>query len=278
MNLFLSGYLILCVLFKNGNMIKKFKSLSYLGINNKIKTLGYQYSSFDYIMQALVIAVVIGGMSYATIGDIAYTFIIVAICVFMLPYFQYQELKSKFECKIEENIFIYVQTALIYLREEKTVFEILTDCANTVDNPLSDDLNRCISHIGMTGDFNEGLDMFETMYPHSTIKNLHILLKGRKNQGADNPILYNYLFNNVEDYELITNDYQSKKRVNRIVFYIMLILDIGSILLMTKTFSGGDMINLETSSFKFVLFIFYILNVITVLGYESWCSKNQKLD
>jgi hypothetical protein len=61
--------------FKNSSIFEKIKEISYLGISDKVRTLGYEYSSYNYIIQALTIAIVFGGMSYITIGNITYSLI-----------------------------------------------------------------------------------------------------------------------------------------------------------------------------------------------------------
>ena len=87
-----------------------------------------------------------------------------------------------------------------------------------------------------------------------------------------------YLFDNTEESELLINDYRQKKAASRSVFYFMMILNLLAALVMKKMFHSSMYVNLATETFRFCIFLFYLLNAATLFLYEFWCSRNDKLE
>lgn len=255
----------------------KIVSLSYLGMHAEIDKLGYLYSVGQYIKQSLLIGIGTGILVYLSIHQIFYTLLIVLILIFLIPYFNYLRLKVNRDQKIEESIFVYVQTALIYLREEKTVMQILKDCSLSIEGVLYNDINEAIDTILISGELSKGLDFIEGKHPYSVVKNLNVLLKGKNNEGSCNKQIVDYLFENTESYERVLNSYKLKKKANQFVFYTITVLNCIAIIMLTNLFMGKDAI-IHNTALHQVLFIYYILNICTIFYYETWCSKQKSLE
>ena len=258
--------------------VRRLLDISYFGLVGKIRILGQDYSWRRYLNQAAVMGTLTGLLCYATVEHLVYTLIIAALLIFFLPLLFYLNLKRLAQEKTEKEVLTYVSTAIMYIREDKNSLRILRDCALVAELPLRADLERCVQRIEDSSDFSGALDELEQHYPYAQLRNLHLLLKGKKLSGGRNEQLIDYLFTNTEESELLINDYRQKKAASRSVFYFMLVLNLLAALILKKMFHSSAYVNLSTAGFRFCLFLFYLFNLATVLGYELRCSRNDKLD
>ena len=257
---------------KDEELVIKVKSLSYVGIIDKIRIIGFDYTISAYLVHSLLVTALLGYIFYYTIGNIIYTFILVSAIIFVLPLFNYLKFQSRYNEKLLLNVFTYIQTCLIYLREKRAVMQILNDCATSLEQPLQDDVFTSLEYIGETGSLIEGLDLIETKYNYSIIKNLHILFKGKYYEGVTNDQLYDHIFDDVEGFELTVNNYHIRRKANDAAFYTMLLLNSGAVLFLVNAL-GGDMVDTKSAFFQNIILVYYLLNFLTVVFYEWWNSK-----
>lgn len=258
--------------------VRWLRECSYTGVVHRVQLLGRSYPAAQYAAQAAVLGTLCGLLCYATTEHFLYSLIVASLAVFFLPLFFYLNLKRLADEKTEKEVMTYVSTAIMYLRENKNSLRILKDCAQLAEEPLKSDLEQCVLTIEETSDFCVALDRLEQSYPYSQLRNLHLLLKGKKLEGGRNVQLIDYLFANTEESELLINDYRQKKAASRNVFYFMLVLNLLAALVMKKMFHSSSFVDLSTPAFRFSIFIFYLLNAATVIGYERWCSRNDRLE
>ena len=258
--------------------MRKLKEISYFGLIRRIEILGGHYPAGQYASQAAILGTLCGLLCYATTEHWFYSAVIASLAVFFLPSFFYMNLIRLAQEKEEKEMLTYVSTAILYIREDKNSLRILKDCAALVEAPLKKDLELCVGQIEANSDFAQALDDLEKKYEYSQVRNLHLLLKGKKIEGGRNEQLVDYLFDNTEKSELLINDYRQKKAAGRSVFYFMMILNLLAALVMKKMFHSSMYVNLTTETFRFCIFLFYLLNAATLFLYESWCSRNDKLE
>ena len=196
----------------------------------------------------------------------------------VIPFIYFINIKTKYLIYIEENIFIYATNVLIYLKENKVVSEVLLLTSENIDNPIKEDIYNLVLYVNDTNNFNESLEKIENKYKYSILKNVHILLRNAKDRGFNNEKLYDYTFNSIEEYQISLNNYRLKKLTNRKLFYFMIILDMAGVLLIIKTFTKSSFIKSGDSRINLSIFIFYILNIITIVYYETFCLKINSIE
>jgi hypothetical protein len=196
----------------------------------------------------------------------------------IIPYIYFLNIKTDYFIFIEENIFIYSTNIIIYLKENKVVSEVLLLTSDNVENPIKDDIYNLVLYINDTNNFNEALDRIEKKYQYSILKNVHILLKNARDRGFNNENLYDYTFNSIEEYQILINNYRIKKQTNKKLFYFMTVLDIAGVLFLIKMFAESSFINSGDSGINFSIFIFYLLNIITVIYYETFCLRINSIE
>jgi hypothetical protein len=265
------------VIIKN-KLFQNIYKYTYYGLIEPIKKCGYDYSISKYILHSIIIG---GGTSllfYCTTYDLRYSVMIMIVVSLIIPYIYFLNIKTDYFIFIEENIFIYSTNIIIYLKENKVVSEVLLLTSDNVENPIKDDIYNLVLYINDTNNFNEALDRIEKKYQYSILKNVHILLKNARDRGFNNENLYDYTFNSIEEYQILINNYRIKKQTNKKLFYFMTVLDIAGVLFLIKMFAESSFINSGDSGINFSIFIFYLLNIITVIYYETFCLRINSIE
>lgn len=249
---------------------------SYFGIKKKLLEVSEDYTLKKYILHSSLIIILLGSIVYFSTNNIVYALIIVTLVVFLIPYYRYLYLYDCYNAHLEENIIIYVTSAILFIREKKNSLRILKDCIEIVNNPLKEDLKICVSKIEKDALYINAVDELEDKYPHQAIKKLHLLLKTYRKEGNNNDGLVDYLYHNIEDLELAINEYKAKKKANRKIFYYMVIINCSSILFFKNMFSSS-VVDLNSNEFNSTVFLFYIANILTVIAYERKMAKEKVL-
>lgn len=278
--LFISYFIILLFLFYKRNkeptsiesqIVSKFIDYSYFEIARKCHLLGYKYDLKTYLKQILVLFVILGALCQLTINNVLITVFICIAYALCIPFIYYQKINLVSQEHLNEELLNYIQTALMLLRENKTVFEVICLSEECAGQPIKDDLNKIIDFIKFSGDITKGLNLFEEKYNNSFIKNLNIIMINKNNEGAISDNLIDYFYINVENYEVLLNSFKAKRKANHILFYVIECLNAIGILSLTNFISIQNTNN--SPMLVSTLTLYYILNLVTIIIYEQWCSK-----
>ena len=247
---------------------------SYYGMKKKLETVNCEYSLRSYLIGCIILGSITIFLVYISTKTILYSILLAILLIFILPYYKYINASRIYKQHIEENILIYVSTCILFIQEKKNSLKILKDCKDLLAEPVKNVVYSATTHIEDTANFEEGVDLIESTYNSGSITKVHTLLKSYKKEGGYNKNLYEYIYQNIEDLELSLNEYRIKKQANRNVFYIMVGINLLSVLLFKKMFNNQSL-DLNSSSFNFSVFIFYIFNILTVFYYERKCNKEK---
>ena len=247
---------------------------SYYGLKNKLNSVGCEYSLRSYFIGCLGLGSIAIVLVYLSTNTILYALIITLLLIFILPYYKYINASRLYKQHIEENILLYVSTCTLFIQERKNSLKILKDCRDLLSNPVKEIVQDATNYIEQTANFEQGIDIIENKYDSPSITKVHTLLKSYKKEGGYNKALYEYIYQNIEDLELAINEYRLQKRTNRNVFYIMVGINLLSVLLFKKMFNNQSL-DLNSQSFNFSVFVFYIFNILTVFYYERKCNKEK---
>ena len=247
---------------------------SYIGMKKKLLEVNCEYSLRSYIFNSIVLATITIVLVYLSTNTIVYAIILGLLLIFILPYYKYINAYRLYKQHIEENILIYVSTCILFIQERKNSLKILKDCKDLLQDPVRNVVDNATTYIEDTANYELGIDKIEYTYNSPSITKVHTLLKSYKKDGGYNKNLYEYIYQNIEDLELSINEYRIKKQANRNVFYIMVGINLLSVLLFKKMFNNQSL-DLNSPSFNLSVFIFYIFNILTVFYYERKCNKEK---
>ena len=247
---------------------------SYIGMKKKLLEVDCEYSLRSYIFNSIVLGTITIVLVYLSTNTIVYAIILGLLLIFILPYYKYINAYRLYKQHIEENILIYVSTCILFIQERKNSLKILKDCKDLLQDPVRNVVDNATTYIEDTANYELGIDKIEYTYNSPSITKVHTLLKSYKKDGGYNKNLYEYIYQNIEDLELSINEYRIKKQANRNVFYIMVGINLLSVLLFKKMFNNQSL-DLNSPSFNLSVFIFYIFNILTVFYYERKCNKEK---
>lgn len=252
-------------------LMEKILSYSYFGIAQQCKQLGYEYKIKTYLKEIVIVFIILGVICQVTINHWFVTIVVCSIYCLCLPMIHLQRVHVEVQDSINEGLFTYLQTALMLLRENKTVFEILKLCEECSEYPIKEDLHEINIYISKTGKISTALDILEKKYPNSFIKNLNIVMKNKNDEGALSEQLIDYFYMDVENFEMLLNEFKGKRKANHTLFYLIECLNAIGVLAL-KNFVSQQSLN-SSSTLLSVFVLFYFLNLITILLYEQWCNK-----
>lgn len=256
--------------------IESLNSYTYSGINKKLNEFNMNYSLSNYIKHSSLLFIALGLLCYSTTKSLRITLLITLLYLVAIPFVVYQKKRQLFKINLITSIFIYTQSILMYLREDKTVVDILRECEESNNNFLRRDLKEVNQYILKTTDVLTGLESLENKYTYSIVINTHIILKHKLIDGIVNQNLIDYLYTNIENYEIAFNEYINKRRSNNYLFYLILGLNAFGVYSLTNFITLQS--NNQNSVMQAVLTLYYILNLITIIIYENWCTNTLVLE
>ncbi len=267
---------LVAIWFNNSETEKSIKEIlkkySYVGVSKSMN-----YTITQYCIHSVTFVVLIGFLLKYTFDNFLYSCFIVGIGLFFIPYFQLLSYRQKAYINYQELIFVYVETSLLYLRENKTSLQLLIDCKEALGSPLQEDLSLVIDYIEKTGDYAGGLDAFAEKYNHSAIHHVHVLLKAKRQEGCIDEQLVDYLLANMEEFEFIMHDYWLKKKAHRSMFYVMIALDCLAVVMISQFLVGQSLGTVNHRVFDNIILIFYLLNGATIILYEVLTNKDKEI-
>lgn len=257
--------------------IQKLFHISYFGQIKELKKINQKYSLSDYKKHSLIISLLTSIIAYQTFKDIYLMIILAGIAMLLWPYFYCLRIRSRYKKEVEEALFIYTQTILLYLREGHSALQTIELSLNSVPAIIEKEIHLIVEYIHQENNFQKGLSLLEEKYPYQMIRNVNILLVGKKVHGVFDVGLIDYLQESIESHENLLKSFYDKKAANQKIFCILLMMNLMAVL-MILNFVAITSNSANPNYLKGVVLLFYIANGLSFVFYERWCFKEQHLD
>ncbi|MFV0380352.1 MAG: hypothetical protein ACK5KQ_05980 [Anaerorhabdus sp.] len=259
---------------KDDQLIKKLIDISFIGQKQQLKQINKNYTFLNYCIHSglLVLAVII--LIYKPLDNLLYTIILSSIIIFVYPFFYRIRVYSMHQKNVINNVFIYTQYVLVYIMEDMVLDQVLMLSSKALSEKMNKELMIVRDFIHKTNDTKRGLELFEAIYPYSIVKMVHILLIGKKQDGAISEELISYIKDSIDDFEIEVTNFYEKKKANKKIFYIISFLNLVSVYMILDLFK----VVAKSEILSIILFVFYLLNIITLLLYEKWCFNQKHID
>lgn len=252
-------------------LIQKLGQYIQITENDEGKSIKLQMIKYAFILFVGIVTLV-----YSTTQNILITISVSSLYLITLPYLFFLRNKQAHKQTLLVSVFIYTQSLLILLREDRTVVDILRECEDSMNEPLKLDLIEINNYIAKTTDIQSALTILEEKYHYSIVINAHILLRHKAMYGHLEQGLIDYLYANIENYELAYNEFIAKRKTNTTLFYIIIGLNAFGVYSLTNFISMQS--SAKNGFMLFILFSYYVLNLVTVILYEQWCYKTLVLE
>lgn len=164
----------------------KYAPYSYKEVREKVKKLGQEFSTREYVSQIVIFGVVAGGIAYLYFYNIIVALIYAGIAIAFIPYLtylRYQKIYSEF---IFEQIQIYTTNVIMEFTTTQSFVKSLEGVRDSgiLEDPVLQDVKTMIEMSYQNGTIDESIEFFNEKYPYYMVKNMNQLFLQITKEGA----------------------------------------------------------------------------------------------
>lgn len=197
---------------------EKYAPYTYKQIREKVKSLGLEYTTKQYIVQVALFA---GGafvISYLYFYNIIISIVYVIIAILIIPYISYLRYKKTYSEYIFEQIQVYATNTIMEFAVTDSFVRALEGVysSGTLEDPLLSDVKHMIDLSYQNGSIDESIEYMNSKYDYYIIKNMHQLFYQITKEGSlDSKDVMDGMLTDIDT--LVENVY--KDRMDRKTFY-----------------------------------------------------------
>lgn len=164
----------------------KYAPYSYKEVREKVKDLGQEFTTKQYISQVLIFGIVAGGIGYLYFYNIITALIYAGIAIAFIPYLtylRYQRIYSEF---IFEQVQIYTTNVIMEFTTTQSFVKSLEGVRDSgiLEDPVLQDVKTMIEMSYQNGTIDESIEFFNEKYPFYMVKNMNQLFLQITKEGA----------------------------------------------------------------------------------------------
>jgi len=166
----------------------KFAPYSFQVVREKTKALGQEYTPRQYAIQATVMGVFAGVVSYLYFYNLIISVVYVIAAISFIPYLSYLRCKKVYSEFLFEQIQVYTSNTIMEFATTQSFVKALEGVANSgiLEDPVLSDVRQMINMSYDNGTIDEALDYMSKLYPYYIVKNMHQLFLQITKEGAQN--------------------------------------------------------------------------------------------
>ena len=161
---------------------------SYKTMREKIKELGLEYSTRQYIIQIATFAGVAGVIGYLYFYNLIVVIVYAIISVSTIPYITYLRCKRQYSEFIFEQIQVYTTNTIMEFETTQSFVKSLEGVVESgvLEEPVLSDVKTMIALSYEKGDVTDSINYMNSKYPYYMVKNMHQLFLQVTKEGAKN--------------------------------------------------------------------------------------------
>lgn len=179
------------------NVYDRYAPYSFKQIRDKVKSMGQEYTTKEYIVQIAIFAGVAFAISYLYFYNIVVSIVYVVVVVSIIPYLTYLRCKRIYSEFLFEQIQVYTTNTIMEFQTTQNFVKALEGVYNSgvLESPVLEDVKYMIDMAYKNGDINESIEFMNTKYEYHMTKNMHQLFLQITKEGArdSNEVLENML-------------------------------------------------------------------------------------
>lgn len=184
-----------------GGLYDKYAPYSYKVMRKKIKDLGLEYTTKDYIIQIIVIGGLAGAIGYLYFYSLVVAIIYGIIAVAFIPYLTYLRCKRQYSEFIFEQIQTYCTNTIMEFRTTNAFIKSLEGVVDSgiLEDPVLSDVQTMISLSYENGTVDDSINFMNAKYPYYMVKNMHQLFLQVTKEGAkDTEDTFDNMLNDID--------------------------------------------------------------------------------
>ena len=169
-------------------MYDQYAPYSYKVMREKIKELGLDYSTRQYIIQVAIFAGVAGVVGYFYFYNLIVVIVYAIIAVSTIPYLTYLRCKRQYSEFIFEQIQVYTTNTIMEFATTQSFVKALEGVVESgvLEEPVLSDVKTMIALSYEKGDVTDSINYMNSKYPYYMVKNMHQLFLQVTKEGAKN--------------------------------------------------------------------------------------------
>ena len=185
------------VIEQTANVYDKYAPYSFKSIRQKVKDMGQEYTTKEYLVQIAIFASVSFLITYLYFYSITVSIIYMIVVVSIIPYLTYLRCKRIYSEFIFEQIQVYTTNTIMEFQTTQNFVKAIEGVYNSgvLESPVLDDVKAMIDMAYKNGDINESIEFMNAKYDYHMTRNMHQLFLQITREGAkdSNEVLENML-------------------------------------------------------------------------------------
>jgi len=169
-----------------GSLYNKYTPYSFRVIREKVKELGQEYTTRQYIIQAIVFAAGAAVITYLYFYNIGVSLIYAAVSIAVIPFLTYLRCKRVYSEFIFEQIQVYTTNTIMEFGTTQSFVKALEGVyeSGVLEDPVKSDVKTMIDMAYENGTIEESIEFFNAKYDFYIVKNMHQLFLQITNEGS----------------------------------------------------------------------------------------------
>jgi hypothetical protein len=171
---------------KTAFVYDKYAPYSYKEIRKKVKELGQEYSSKQYMIQVGVFSLGALIVSYLYFYNLIISIIYAGIAIMVIPYLTYLRCKRIYSEYIFEQIQVYTTNTIMEFATTQAFVKSLEGVyeSGVLEDPVRGDVKIMIDLAYENGTIDESITYMNNKYNYYMVKNMHQLFYQITNEGS----------------------------------------------------------------------------------------------
>ena len=167
-------------------LYSKVAPYTYKEIKKKVKDLGQDYTTQQYIGQVIIFAVVGGFVTYLYFYNLVTSIIYAIGAALVVPYINYLRCKRLYSEFIFEQVQVYTTNVIMEFATTQSFVKALEGVysSGVLEDPVKQDVKNMIDMAYENGTINQSLEYMNEKYDYYMVKNMHQLFLQITNEGA----------------------------------------------------------------------------------------------
>ena len=197
---------------------EKYAPYSYREIRKKVKDLGQEYTTRQYVIQITMFTVGAAVISYLYFYNLLISLIYIALADITIPYLTYLRCKRIYSEFIFEQIQVYTTNTIMEFATTQSFVKSLEGVyeSGVLEDPVKSDVKMMIDLAYDNGTIDESIEFMNNKYDYYIVKNMHQLFYQITNEGARNSS--DALENMSQDIDMLV-DGVYRDRIDRATFH-----------------------------------------------------------
>lgn len=169
-------------------LASKVTPYSFGEVRKKVKELGQEYTTRQYITQVTVFAAGAAIVTYLYFYNLVICVIYALIAIAFVPYLAYLRCKRVYSEFIFEQIQVYCTNTIMEFQTTQSFVRALEGVydSGVLEDPVKSDVKMMIDLAYENGTINESLSYMEARYDYYMVRNLHQIFLQITNEGSKN--------------------------------------------------------------------------------------------